>query len=90
MVQTTTLIKIKVDFMTTCSWLLGQVYEWYTTSNGQVTCHISQEAFVEPLLEKSKFLECKPTRTPYQLGCMIDQVINDGIDYLHLIKLVHY
>ena len=31
-------LEIKVDFMGTVSWFIGQAYEWYTTSNGQVTC----------------------------------------------------
>ena len=64
--------KVKVDFMGTVSWFLGQAYEWYTSKDGYVTCHISQEVFVEQLLEKSKLLECKPTRTPYQSGYVID------------------
>ena len=47
------------------SWFLGQVCEWYTTNNGQATCHIPQEAFVEQPLEKNKLIECKPSRSPY-------------------------
>ena len=80
--------KVKVDFMGTVSWFLGQAYEWFTTSDNRVTCHISQEAFVEQLLERNKLLECKPTRTPYRSGYVIDRVPHDGIDPLQKPELV--
>ena len=69
MVQTTATIiaLVKVDFMGMVSWFLGQAYKWYTSEDAQVTCHTSQEAFVEQLLE-NKSLECKPTTTLYRSG----------------------
>ena len=80
--------KVKVDFMGITSWFLGQAYEWFTTSDNCVTCHISQEAFVEQLLERNKLIECKPSRNPYCLGYVIDRVPHDGIDPLQKPELV--
>ena len=80
--------KVKIDFMGTVSWFLEQVYEWFITSNNQVTCHISQEAFVEQLLERNKLMEFKPSRIPYRSGYVIDRVPHDGIDPLQKPKLM--
>ena len=56
-------LKVKVDFMGTISWFLGQAYKWFATSDNCVTCHILQEAFVKKLLERNKLIECKPRGT---------------------------
>ena len=80
--------KVKVDFLGTVSWFLGQAYEWFTTSNNRVTCHISQEAFVEQLYERNKLIEYKPSCTPYCSGYVIDRVSHDGIDPLQKPELV--
>ena len=42
------------------SWFLGQRYNWITDSNGKVSCYISQQAFVEQMLEWFKLEHCKP------------------------------
>ena len=34
------------------AWFLGQRYDWYTDpNNGNVSCHISQQAMIEGMLE---------------------------------------
>ena len=57
--------KVKVDFMGTISWFLGQAYKLHQFYDGRVTCHISQQAFIDQMLEKHKLTDCKPSRTPY-------------------------
>ena len=79
---------MKVNFMGTVSWFLGQAYKWFTTSDNCVMCHISQEAFVEQLFERNKLIECKPSHTPYRSGYVIDRVPHDGIDPLQKPELV--
>lgn len=44
--------KLKVDFMGLVSWFLGCHYDWHKLPDGRLTCHISQQAFTEQLLEK--------------------------------------
>ena len=72
--------KVKVDFMGTVSWFLGQAYEWHRFDDGRVTCHISQQAFIDQMLEKHKLTDCKPSRTPYRSGLVIDRVNRDEVD----------
>ena len=74
--------KIKVDFMGTVSWFLGQAYKWFTTSNSRVKCHIFQEVLVKQLPKRNKLMECKSSSTLYLLGYVIDRVFHDGIDPL--------
>ena len=45
---------VKVDFMGDAFWFLGQRYDWHTDTNGKVSCHISQQAFVKQMLERFK------------------------------------
>ena len=74
--------KVKVDFMGTVTRFLGQEYEWFTTSNNRVICHISQEAFFAKKLERNKLLKCKPTPTHYRSEYVINRDPRDGIDPL--------
>ena len=74
--------------MGTLSWFLGQAYKWYTSKDGRVTCHISQEASIEQLQEKNKLIECKPARTPYRSGYVINRVPDNGLEPLHKPELV--
>lgn len=71
--------KVKVDFMGTVSWFLGQAYEWHRFDDGCVTSHISQQSFVNQMLEKHKLAEYKPSRTPYRSGLVKDRVKRDDI-----------
>ena len=46
---------LKVDFMGDASWFLGQRYEWHNEEQGNVSCHISQQAMIEGMLEKHNY-----------------------------------
>ena len=71
---------VKVDFMGDVSWFLGQRYEWNTDDlDGTVSCHVSQQAFVEGLLEKHGMTDCTLAKTPFRSGCKIDRIEDDGI-----------
>ena len=70
---------VKVDFMGDVSWFLGQRYEWHTNIDGHVSCHISQQAFVDQMLEKHNMRDCHISRSPYRLGLKIDRIEHDNI-----------
>lgn len=69
---------VKVNFMGEVDWFLGKRYKW-EQKDGKVYCHVSQEAFVEALVEKHGMSECKLARTPYRLGCVVDCIPDDGV-----------
>ena len=50
-------------------WFLGQRYEWHRSIDGEVSCHISQEAFIDELLDKHGMVDSKLAKTPYRSGC---------------------
>ena len=56
------------------SWFLGQRYNWHTDPNGKVSCHTSQQIFIEQMLEWFKSEDCKTARTPYRSGLKIEYV----------------
>ena len=47
------------------SWFLGQRYDWHTDANGRISCHVSQQAMVEGMLQKFNLQQIKPANTPY-------------------------
>ena len=51
---------VKVDFMGDASWFLGQRFDWHTDKSGRVSCHVSQQAMIESLLDKFNYEHCKP------------------------------
>ena len=71
---------IKVDFMGDVQWFLGQRYEWMRDQEGSISCHISQQAFVEGMLQKLKLQHLKTTETPYRSGLKIDRIEHTPID----------
>ena len=58
---------------------LVQNYDWYTDSDGKVSCPIFQQAFVEQIIERFKLKHCKSARIPYQLGLKFDQIDHDDL-----------
>ena len=53
MVQNTLKFLLKVEFMGSATWFLGQRYDWYTEPNNRlVSCHILQQAMIEGMLER--------------------------------------
>ena len=71
---------VKVDFMGDVSWFLGQRYDWCTDDDGRVSCHVSQQAMVEGMLQKFNLQQLKPAKTPYRSGLKIDRIEHDGIN----------
>jgi len=71
--------KLRVDFMGAVSWFLGSSYEWHFLTNGKLTCHISQQAYVEGLVEKFDMVESNPAHSPYRSGLPIDRIPRDGV-----------
>ena len=63
---------VKVDFMGDAAWFLGQRYDWYTDpNNGLVSCHISQQAMIEGMLERHQLKQYTTARSPYRSGIYI-------------------
>ena len=57
---------LKVEFMGDAAWFLGQRYDWYTDpNNGLVSCHISQQAMIESMLERHQLEHCTTVRSLY-------------------------
>ena len=65
--------RVKVDFMGDVNWFLGQRHDWFTI-DGKVSCHISQQAFIEEMLRKFKIHGTIPSKTPYRSGLKIDRI----------------
>lgn len=80
---------IKVDFMGDVSWFLGQQYDWHTDIDGTILCHISQQVFIEGMLDKFNMDQCKQARTPYQSGLKIDHIEHDDVEPISKHKLVN-
>ena len=71
--------KLRVDFMGAVSWFLGSSYEWHFLPNGKLTCHISQQAYTESLVEKFDMVDSNPARSPYRSGLPIDRIPRDDV-----------
>lgn len=70
---------VKVDFfMGDVNWFLGQRYDWFTDSNNKVSCHISQQAFIEGMLHKFNLTHISPASTPHRSGLKINRIDQDG------------
>ena len=81
--------KLRVDFMGAVSWFLGCSYEWTYLTNGKLSCHISQQAYVDGLVDKFGLEISNPTQTPYRSGLAIDRIPRDDIkpdDKLPLVR----
>lgn len=72
--------KLKADFIGAVSWFLGRHYDWHRLDDGRLTCHISQQAFVEGLLEIFGGMEdCIPSNRIYKQELSIDRVNRDNV-----------
>ena len=69
---------VKVDFMGDVSWFLGQRYEWHNDVDG-LSCHVSQQAFVEGMIDKHGLNDCTTAKTPFRSGLKIDRITHDEI-----------
>ena len=64
--------------MGNASCFLGQRYDWHTDSNGNLLCHVSQQAFTKQILEQFKLEHCKTAQTPYMIGLKFDCIDHDN------------
>ena len=71
---------LKVDFMGDTSWFLCQRYKWHNDENEKVSCHSSQQAMIEGMLEKHNFPDIAGSRSPYRSGLKINRIKHDGKD----------
>ena len=71
---------ITVDFMGDVQWFLGQRYDWTTCDDGSLSCHVSQQAFVEGMLQKFNLQHIATVDTPYRSGLKIDRIEQAPID----------
>jgi hypothetical protein len=70
--------RFKVDFMGDVNYFLGCRYDWIDEADGSLSVHISQEGFVDALLERYDMSDCRPASTPYRSGLPIDRVPRDA------------
>ena len=57
-------------------WFLGQRYDW-SKMDGKLSCHVSQQAFVEGMLQNFNMSHIVPADTPYRSGLKIDRIEED-------------
>ena len=76
--ETTLESKLRVDFMGPVSWFLGCHYDWHSLPDGRLTCHISQQAFSEQLIERFGMEHCTPSERLYKSGLVIDRIDRDN------------
>ena len=65
-------------------WFLGIQFHWKRDAdNRTISCHLSQEAFIQDLLTRTQLLGCNtsPRATPFRCGLPVD-TITDGIENL--------
>lgn len=79
---------IEVEFMGMVTWFLGCLYTWTTLPDGRLSCHISQTAKIEAMLEEAGLSDSNPAPSPYRSGMAIDRIEPDGIDPSNKIPLV--
>jgi hypothetical protein len=68
--QTAISRKLKVDFLGDAEWYLGIKFDWNTSSDGSVTCQISQEGYAAAIVEKMG--QSNANKTP-----LIDMTMED-------------
>ena len=71
------------------AWFLGQQYDWYTNPNdGNVSCHVSQQAMIKGMLERHNLEHCTTARSPYQSGICINRIDHNEKDISTKINLI--
>ena len=66
--------KLIVKFMGTVNWFLGAHFEWSYHQDGAISCHLSQEAYAQNIVELYRLADINfnPLATPYRSGCPSD------------------
>ena len=70
--------KLTIDWMGELSWYLGVLYHWDRTPEGQLTVHMSQEAYIQKMLEDHSAAG-NTELTPYRTGLVVDRIPHDGV-----------
>lgn len=65
---------VKVDFMGDVTWFFGQRYDYYNDSDGRLSCHISQQAMVEGILQKIHLQHLSPDKSSHPSGLIIVEI----------------
>ena len=69
--------RLKVDFMGTVSWFLRIFFEW-TVTPSCISAHLSQEGFMNELLDRHHLLDCNTSLSPYRSGFVVDRIPPDS------------
>ena len=62
--------------------LKGRACTFRDFLNNEVPCHVSQQAFIEAMLQKFNLQHVKPANAPHRSGLAIDRV-DDEVNYLY-------
>jgi hypothetical protein len=70
-----------LDFMGQVSLFLGTEFAWVHHPDGHITVSLTQQSFIETLMESLNITSCKPSTfsTPYRSGKSIDSVIHESL-----------
>ena len=63
-----------VDYMGEVTHFLGIKFQWTHHQDGNITTHLSQQAFAEQLIASNHLLDANSTSTPYRTGHPVDSV----------------
>jgi hypothetical protein len=74
--------RVKVDFMGEADYYLGTHFDWKRDSDGQVTCHLSQEGYANMFVDAMGLQDAvtSPKMTPYRSGLPIDTLLHSGTE----------
>ena len=66
--------RFTVEFMGPMSYFLGCRYDWIDHEDGSLSVHISQEGFLEAVLDKFGLEHSREAATPFRSGLPIDRI----------------
>lgn len=68
--------KLKVDFLGDAEWYLGMKFDWHTSSDGSVSCRISQEGYADAIVAEMGLSNANksPLMTPFRSGLPVDTI----------------
>ena len=73
--ETSLAAQLCIQFMGSIEWFLGTYYEWMVhPTTGDVSVHLSQEAFTLRLLSDFQMSTCNPAPSPYCSGLHINVI----------------
>jgi hypothetical protein len=66
--------KLKVELLGEAEWYLGMKFNWHTSSDGSVTCRISQEGYAAAIVDEMGLSTANksPQVTPFHSGLPVD------------------